>query len=281
MSTFRIAEIFGYSVADHTVTARRDRQRQHCPFRNAKCTKNSSTDPLGICTLERDDRLATVCPIRFQQNQQIFRDVGRLAFGPQQQILVTPELSILRVEHRLPDGTKRSKRVGKIDFLISRLDDAGEPVDFAALEVQAVYFSGHSLKPAFKEFVRSGQLPPESARRPDWRSSAQKRLMPQLALKVPVFRRWGKRFFIAVDSHFFNSLPTMKRETTIENSEISWLVYPFNKQGETFTIGDPDVHFTVWDEVQSALREGQAPEPADVLADIKRKRNKAGLVLRV
>ena len=68
-------------------------------------------------------------------------------------------------------------------------------------------------------------------RRPDFRSSAQKRLMPQLALKVPIFRRWNKRFFVAVDRTFYGELPTLK-ERSLGNSEITWLVYDFQRQAQ-------------------------------------------------
>ena len=34
---------------------------------------------------------------------------------------------------------------------------------------------------------------PDHTRRPDWRSSSAKRLMPQLQVKVPTVRRWNSK----------------------------------------------------------------------------------------
>ena len=141
--------------------------------------------------------------MRFLQGNRIFVDAGRIAFGEGKKIVVVPEMRLLRV----PDT---GKRIGKIDFLIALLDGSGQPSDFAALEVQAVYISGKSVRPFFNEFLQTEVLPAGAKARPDYRSSAQKRLMPQLSLKVPVFRRWGKRFFVVVDDPFFTALPRIR-----------------------------------------------------------------------
>src|SRR5665213_530015 len=90
---------------------------------------------------------------------------------------------------------------------------------------------GHTIRPSFDKYKLEGTLDKEGKRRPDFRSSAQKRLMPQLALKLPIFRLWGKRFFVAVDSTFFAELPPMK-EQSAGNSEVTWLSYDFKRQPE-------------------------------------------------
>ena len=94
--------------------------------------------------------------------------------------------------------------------------------------------------------------------------------MPKLSLKVPVFRRWGKRFFVVVDKPFFNALPRIRRVEGKENSEITWLVYALNRNasGVGYSLSDPDVVFTLWDDVLVALREGEAPQQREVLAEI-------------
>ena len=234
-----------------------------CPFRDSKCTKGGKQRPLGICSFGDEQEATSVCPVRFLEGHRIITDAGRIAFGEGKKIVALPEMRLLRVP-----GT--GKRIGKIDFLIALLDSRGQPTDFAALEVQAVYISGKSVRPFFNEFLRTEILPEGAKARPDYRSSAQKRLMPQLSLKVPVFRRWGKRFFVVVDKPFFNALPRIRRVEGKENSEITWLVYALNRNasGVGYSLSDPDVVFTLWDDVLVALREGEAPQQREVLAEI-------------
>ena len=117
-------------------------------------------------------------------------------------------------------------------------------------------------------------MPPEALRRPDFRSSAQKRLMPQLALKVPIFRRWGKRFFVAVDSTLFETLPRIRTQTA-GNAEVTWLVYRFGRQpGGGYRMEDPTVQHTLWDDVSDALREGNPPEREELLLDLSKQAEK-------
>jgi hypothetical protein len=268
MSLLSIAEVFGSSVTNNSAEARRRREQKLCPFRQDRCNKGNLKDPLGICSFTNGQMAGVVCPNRFLESGRIFTDVGRIAFGAGERVLVAPEIRILRV------GDGKGRRIGKVDYIIAKLDSFQQVCDFAALEVQAVYFSGSSIKPSFHEFLATSKLPATSDRRLDYRSSAQKRLMPQLNLKVPVFRRWGKRFFVAVDSLFFSSLPKFKAVASIENSEITWLVYEFQRDDKGFIMQAPRLVFTLWEDVLTALREGQEPTPSEIMAEIAAKQNK-------
>jgi hypothetical protein len=65
-------------------------------------------------------------------------------------------------------------------------------------------------------------------------------MMPQLSLKVPVFRRWGKKFFVVVDTPFFEAMPQIRQVEGSGNSEITWLVYsfPHSSTGAGYSISD-------------------------------------------
>ncbi len=261
MPLYEIAEVFGHHVDNHTAAAWRDRERKWCPFQDKKCTKDKKKDPLGICSLTDGDHVTSLCPHRFVQDQRIFSEAARITWGDGVRVVPVPEVKILREEGR---------KIGKVDFLIAKLDDQNKPVDFAALEVQAVYFSGNALRPAMNEYLRTKLLPPDESRRPDYRSSAQKRLMPQLRIKVPVFRRWGKRFFVVVDDLFFKALPKF-RTVAPANTEITWLSFPISRVGDDYSIREPQVFYSVWDDVLDALREGEAPEPQEIIQELQRK----------
>ncbi|MBX3740104.1 MAG: hypothetical protein KF712_03865 [Akkermansiaceae bacterium] len=259
---FKITEVFGYSVEDTSPEALRSRIEKPCPFQTAgtRCTKVSISDPLGVCMFGDSHVGTPVCPVRFIQNNQMFVDVARLAFGRDKKIVIRPELRILRKEN--------GKKAGKVDYIIAAVGSEGRPSDFCALEVQAVYVSGSSYYPLFRDFLATG-IPPEQYRGMDWLSS-RKRLIYQLNLKVPVFRRWGKKFFVAVDRQFFNALPQMKRVQDIENSEVTWVLYDFKKEGVNtgFGISPPEFYFTEWADVEVALREGVPPRQQEILDDV-------------
>jgi len=266
MALLNIGEIFGHDTAIQRDAE--ERRKPFCPFRQSACTKQGKKSPLGICSFS-DGKMATVtCPVRFLEKQRLFIDAARLAFGHGRSCIAVPEVRLLDIP-----GPKRNRKIGKVDFLLVQLEK-GEAVDFAALEIQAVYISGKTIRPAFNEYLAAGYLPDDSARRPDFRSSAQKRLMPQLALKVPIFRRWGKRFFVAVDSSFYDTLPNIRTQTE-GNAEVTWLVYPFKRQPEGgYQMADPEIYHTLWDDVVDSLREGKPPEKSELLKEMSKQASK-------
>jgi hypothetical protein len=264
----RISEIFGHSVDDQSDAAWADRIERRCQFRDGPCTKSSKTDPIGICTVSDGQEAASLCPTRFLEGGRIFHDAARIAFGDAVDFAVFSEIRILQV----PDPKKPGalKKIGKVDFVLGKVV-SGAVVDFCAVEVQAAYFSGGETRSALKHFMTHrgfGDL--ETFRRPDFRSSAQKRLVPQLQLKVPVFRRWGKKFFVVVDSQFFRSLPAIP-STTRANSELTWLTYRLAREGESYRMLYVEPMFTEWADVENSLREGRAPDPEDILAELQLK----------
>ena len=270
------AEIFGFGVDNITQDAWESRNRKHCPFRDSPCTKSSKENPLGICSISDGQEAASLCPVRFVERDQLFKDAARLSFGKNVEFGIFPEVRILRINSE----DNKQKKIGKVDYLLGKIEN-GIVTDFAAVEVQAVYFSGSEAQTPFKYYMENQRLDlSASDRRPDFRSSAQKRLMPQLQIKVPVFRRWGKRFFVAVDTHFFKSLPTFQ-QTTSANSEVTWLIYPIAKTGDNYKLGDVEIAYSEWDEVRNALREGTPPEPIEILTELQGKLNNKNKLLRI
>jgi len=264
-----ISEVFWHGVEVQSEQAWVDRDAKHCPFRNSPCTKSSIKNPIGICSLSPGEEAAALCPVRFLEDDRIFTDAANLAFGTGVQFGVFPEVRILKLPRAGKNGTDR--KIGKVDFLLGKIDGS-QVVDFCAVEVQAVYFSGTTIRPPLEFYLKHHELDSaNSERRPDFRSSAQKRLVPQLQLKVPVFRRWGKKFFVVVDTQFFGALPQFGK-TTAANSELTWLNYPIRKTPTGgYKLVAPDVVYSEWDEVQNALREGEPPDPSEIVDELEKK----------
>jgi hypothetical protein len=97
--------------------------------------------------------------------------------------------------------------------------------------MQAVYFSGAKFEHDFglmRHWKGPGIPMPPKQRRPDFRSSGPKRLMPQLQIKVPTLRRWGKKMAVVVDKSFWEALGEMRRARDLSNADIIWFVVDFN-----------------------------------------------------
>lgn len=105
-------------------------------------------------------------------------------------------------------------------------------MNWCALEIQAVYFSGNAMNAEFQAYnddAVNWVIFPVGRRRPDYRSSGPKRLMPQLQIKVPTLRRWGKKMAVVVDRAFFDSIGEMDKVADISNADIAWFIVRFEE----------------------------------------------------
>ena len=204
-----------------------------CPFKQAAYPGEPCSKPGGVCTLRRhshaddgsvtvrDEPFVTTCPNRFWQDNFIFEWIGEALLGTPTPILCK-EVPFL--DSAIP-GNNRS--VGQIDMV---LVDPADDENWCALEMQAVYFSGDAMASHVEQYARrpNGLVFPIGQRRPDWRSSGPKRLMPQLQTKVPSLRRWGKKTAVVIDKQFLGSLSRMDTVNDISNSDIVWFIVDYD-----------------------------------------------------
>lgn len=97
---------------------------------------------------------------------------------------------------------------------------------------------------------------PAKQRRPDWRSSGPKRLLPQLQTKVPTIRTWGKKVAVVIDEAFFSSLANLDRERHLSNAEIVWFVVGYDARPGGWTLVPREVVYTKLDASVKALTGG-------------------------
>ncbi len=238
-----------------------------CPFQNdSKCNKKG-----GVCSLRQYEQIAegpitgtgpviTTCPQRFLEADTIFRWVGETLLQTKEPVVLS-EIGFL--DRLRPEEAQEYEEGDSRDF-IGRIDNVlvhptRQPMDWCALELQAVYFSGKSMANEFKMLaqVELDTLPfPAKHRRPDWRSSGPKRLLPQLQTKVPTIRTWGKKLAVVIDEAFFGSLVGLDRERYLSNAEIAWFIVGYDAKPSGWTLVPREVVFTKLDASVKSLTGG-------------------------
>lgn len=239
--------------------------RRQLPGRTQLCTKKG-----GVCSLQRyesedgisalasdgdDGLLRTICPFRFEQANSVLTWVGEVLLGTSVPIEI-PEVGFLKAE--LPEESERDPDdVGRIDLVL--VHPNLNPLRWCAVEMQAVYFSGSTMNAEFelaKKFEGEGTPFPAKNRRPDYRSSGPKRLMPQLQIKVPTLRRWGRRMAVVVDEPFFTSLGRMDDVKEPSNADIAWFVVRLHRENGAASL-EPAFHrFTTLERAVEGLTAG-------------------------
>jgi hypothetical protein len=256
-----LAEVFGFPWNNHTEVAERHRRNRLCPFNNKvpNCTKDKANDPLGTCSVFHDTSTVITCPIRFREDWAIATDAAKFFFKPNATWTSLTEV-------RLRD--KHDASAGNIDVVLVAYNERGKIIDFGALEVQAVYISGNVRRP-FERFMESPEANANMNWRsevnyphPDFLSSSRKRLAPQLLYKGGIIHAWGKKSAVALDSHFFATLPKLK-EVAESKAEMAWLIYDLipDKVTNTFRLKRTR---TVYTDFESALITLTKSEPGNV-----------------
>lgn len=264
---FGPAELFGQAVscldpAELRSLASTPNSQVVCPFKPDHRTCHKRSGVCSIALFQRDDvRGATVtgppvslCPSRFLQNRAVFAWVGEQLLGTTEPQIV-PEVPFLRRE--MSAGARR-KEAGRIDHVLVRSE--ADRFRWCALEMQAVYFSGEDMEHDLG-ILRTWEGPglpfPRKLRRPDYRSSGQKRLMPQLQTKVPTLRRWGKKTAVVVDAPFWEALGEMRVVEDLSSADIAWFVLGYDgPTDKAYRLTLRQVMYTTLEDAVSGLTGG-------------------------
>jgi hypothetical protein len=253
---------------------------QPCPFRNNSLPCNKSG---GVCSLRQFVKenaevtpsegasLVATCPVRFYDDNAALSWVGKTLLDTDTPLVLT-ELPFLM--STMGGDVNDPTPVGKIDMVLVHPDTAN--LLWCALEIQAVYFSGASMSKDFnvmKKWKGPGLPFPQGIRRPDFRSSGPKRLMPQLQIKVPTISRWGKKMAVVVDRPFWESLGTISEVDHISNCDIAWFVMDYRHDGIRFHMEPAGLHLTTLDRAVEGLTGGK---PTSLAAFEKSLRSKLG-----
>ncbi len=272
-----------------------------CPFLatlipTARCNKAG-----GVCTIRRyapadgtagvtvaGDKVVTVCPLRFLQHvgdgQSLFAWIADKMLDINAPIVVKETPFLRKVsdaarptEAAAADDEDEGKKAGRIDWiLVNPATMAAGELEWCAVETQALYFSGDKMGHEFEAYAAAPSpiLYPSGKRRPDYRSSGPKRLSPQLDVKVPVLRNWGKKVVVVIDRFFFENMNELtdayararNDQERRDNADVVWFVVDF----------DTDMHLrpstVVYTTLESSRRALNATEPlskADFTRELK------------
>lgn len=215
-----LAEVFGYNVNDETEEATRCRKLRLCPFFNRipNCNNEKAKNPLGTCSIFEDGKPIIVCPVRLRQNWKIITDIID-EFFPSGIAWTTV------ADVKLYD--KFNKLIDTVDFVIVAYDRFGTIIDFISLDTLGISLLG-SLRQQFNQYIKSPKNYFSQTKvkdiSPDYPTSLNKRLTPQVIFKASVFQNWGKKTIYALDINLFNSLPEFI-EVEKNQAEISWFSY--------------------------------------------------------
>ncbi|MBQ5989040.1 MAG: hypothetical protein IJL67_06050 [Oscillospiraceae bacterium] len=200
-----IAEFFGYSADDSSSNASVTAARQICPFLGSQCTKILSRDRIaaGVCAVRQKTEGSPdviCCPIRiYADDYKMLKTIAFKAFNSDLN-LYAGRIAVQKAkadggaiavfghgwggELRLP----QRKGTGSyfVDWVLARLDENGELVEFTAIEVQTIDTTGN-YRTARENLLNGRQITSDTVGL-NW-ENVSKRIIPQLIYKGQVLQR--------------------------------------------------------------------------------------------
>jgi hypothetical protein len=196
----KIVELFGYEPADRSAIATEHRKSLRCPFLRETCAKTLSDGTIsGACTVRQTRPDPVICcPIRlYAHDYRILSDISTVAFGGGTRLISGQRVS--EVEHDGKYVAVFGKRWGKelrlpnrggrgyfVDWILARIDGAGQLAEFVAVEVQAIDTTGN-YRAERESYLRGQSHERYSKGGINW-ENVNKRILPQIIYKGHVLR---------------------------------------------------------------------------------------------
>lgn len=199
-----ITEFFGYRAEDKSKASLKAVADKKCPFLGSACTKllGRTREVSGVCAIRQKKAgspSVICCPNRiYAEEYKMLHTISRMSFGKELP-LFAGRAAVAKAKssgavavfgHGWGGELRLPKRNGVgsyfVDWVLARLDDDGQLVDFTAVEVQTIDTTG-KYRDARKALIKDRSIVSDTVGF-NWENVA-KRIIPQLIYKGQVLQR--------------------------------------------------------------------------------------------
>ena len=258
-----IAEFFGYRAEDKSLAALQTAAKRLCPFLHRQCTKilARDRDVSGTCAVQQKKENAPpiiCCPNRlYADDYKMLRLIAADAFKKDLNLyagLVAVEKAkyeggaVAVFGHGWGGELRLPQRKGSgsyfVDWVLARIDETGDMVEFTAIEVQTIDTTGN-YRTARKALLESREIVGDTVGL-NW-ENVSKRIIPQIIYKGQVLQREDLcktgLYFVCpqpVYERVLNRLGGAEKlpKFPVQPASIHFISYDYTKSG---SIGDGNI----------------------------------------
>lgn len=282
-----IWEFFGYHSGDNSSNALKCAQESQCPIIESRCIKTFNDGTIsGVCSLKPITSEPVICcPVRlYADNYKLLRDIAQSAFNenmilvPGNEALIhtktknTPCVAVFGKgwgrELRLPQ--KSGKGGYFVDWVLAKLSNTGELIEFVAVEVQTIDSTGN-YRNGYQALKENRSIAKTTAGL-NW-ENVSKRILPQLIYKGQILQREElcKKglFFVCpgpVHTRIMNRLGGREGlpKYTLQPASITFVTYDYDHTkdqitGQILALEKTSIHSTTVYKVQEAFNNVTLP----------------------
>lgn len=198
-----IFEFFGYRADDRSDIAKHAADTEVCPISGETCQKSFNDGVVsGVCAIKPITSEPVICcPIRlYADDYRILSDIADRVFGPNLKLVAGRDAVSYSIDNReacvavfgkgwggelrLPQKSKKGGYF--VDWVLAKISEEGDLVEFVAVEVQTIDTTG-TYRPGYDALKQDGLVEKTTAGL-NWENVA-KRILPQLIYKGQILQR--------------------------------------------------------------------------------------------
>lgn len=198
-----IFEFFGYRADDRSDIANHAAGTEVCPISGETCQKSFNDGVVsGVCAIKPITSEPVICcPIRlYADDYRILSDIADRVFGPNLKLVAGRDAVSYSIDNReacvavfgkgwggelrLPQKSKKGGYF--VDWVLAKISEEGDLVEFVAVEVQTIDTTG-TYRPGYDALKQDGLVEKTTAGL-NWENVA-KRILPQLIYKGQILQR--------------------------------------------------------------------------------------------
>ena len=217
-------EIFTYPVTNNTEVAKESVKKHYCRFTESVCDKQSRNIkyPMGVCSVCRGNDKPIICPHRFLEDNLVFKNISKEAFGTLNNILLFPEVKL--------------NGVGTFDFVLVKHKPISNKVDdFCVVEFQSDSTTGTGkLVNALKDFMNGKDVTKNTYSFGMNTYNTIKLSYIQMLMKGQVMESWNKNAFWVMQKFVFDNMVNrfnLKNLDLNEKSNTHYHIYDLVEKG--------------------------------------------------
>jgi hypothetical protein len=186
-------EIFGISTENKTNNISNN---YFCRFLNSQCDKQSRilNYPLGICSVNHNVGKAIVCPHRFLENNIVFTNIAKDAFGNTSNVILFSEVKL--------------GNVGSFDFILVKHKPISSKIeDFCIVEFQSDSTTGTGkLVNAMQDYIKGENILNNKYNFGLNTYNTIKLSYIQMLIKGQVMEKWNKSIYWVLQKYVFENI---------------------------------------------------------------------------
>jgi hypothetical protein len=275
----RPAEIFGYPIRNRSEAAENTRRQHWCPFVNSVCNKRSRLIdyPFGVCSVEFNDKICTICPRRFEERGSLegisraLEDIALHYFGGFDNVIPFSEV-------KLPN-------VGTIDYVLVRHKPMkAEVEDFVPVEFQTDSTTGTGqVVQGMRDFVAELDVQAQTYSFGMNTYDTIKRSITQLLNKGLVYEAWRTKCYWVIQEYIYANLVNrygFKQEGYAVEQTSRFALYNLLQEDDKLTLTPSRFVSTTVDEVYQAMRNNPNLPNKDKFVNVLNKKLRAKLSVK-